>query len=320
MSEGEQSTKLLVRSVADVTPKIRKFVLSAIDRGKLPRFSAGAHIDIQMNSDLARSYSLVNDPEDDSQYVIAVLREDGGRGGSLWMHTNVRPGDELSASMPSNNFPLHETANEHLLIAGGIGITPILSMAKRLLKIGAKFELHYCARSSTEAAFLEELQGPLSARTHTHWDDGIPEKGLNLALLLRLRRPGSHVYVCGPRGMIDAARAVTEHWPTGTVHFELFSSAPRSDDAVAGFEVEMARSGRVLFVPAHKSVLEVLEENGVKVKTVCRDGVCGTCKVRVLSGEVDHRDEVLDDEERKLVMQVCVSRARLGEKRLVLDL
>ena len=314
--------KLRVERIAALTPRIRQLELVAAEGGELPAFTAGGHIGVDIGEGEARTYSLLNAPHERGRYVIAVLLEPQGRGGSAWMHGSVRQGDVITTTLPMNNFSLNEAAEESLLIAGGIGITPILSMVERLLEKEARFVLHYATRSRDDAPFAAELERRLGERLVLHHDNGDPAQGVNLPALLAKRAPGAHVYVCGPRGMIEATRTATQHWPKGTVHFELFSGAiedttPRSSDTA--FEMELAKSGRVVMVPADRSPLDALRDIGIKVKSMCKDGVCGTCRVRVLSGAVDHRDEVLTDKEHASFMQVCVSRAMPGE-RLVLDL
>ena len=312
--------RLMVKDAHDVTGRVKRFELVSPDGSPLPPFTAGAHMDVRMPNGLIRSYSLLNPPSERHRYVIGVLRENSSRGGSAWMHDELSPGAEIEVEGPINNFELDDSAAEHLLIAGGIGITPLLSMAHALADKGARFRLLYCTRSRPEAAFADHIEEWFGVAAEFIHDDGIPGRGLDLSGRLAQRPDGAHLYVCGPRGFIDAARAAAEHWPPGTVHFEFFSAA--AGDSTARdepFDVELARSGRYLHVPANRSLLEVLRTDGMRVKTVCRAGVCGTCKTRVLAGVVDHRDEFLTDAERANWMQVCVSRAAPGQ-RLVLDL
>jgi vanillate O-demethylase ferredoxin subunit len=322
MSSDTTTLRLRVQAIEALTPRIRLLELVPAEGGELPAFTAGAHIDVDMPAVEGRSYSLLNDPREGHRYRIAVLREEMGRGGSAWMHDQVAVGDVLTASVPSNNFPLSREAELHLLIAGGIGITPILSMVEHLLAEGGTFHLHYCARSRDEAAFAYMLTERLGDQVTFHFDGGDPAKGLDIAALLARKPAGGHVYVCGPRGMIRAVREATTNWPKGTVHWELFGgdeadTAPRVTDVA--FDVELAKSGVKLHVPADRKLLDVMREAGVKVKSLCTEGVCGTCRVKVLSGEVDHRDEVLTKAQQAKFMQVCVSRAKPGST-LVLDL
>ncbi len=313
---------MTVVRVAAVTPRIRLAELVAHGSGDLPAFAAGAHVEVRLGNGEERSYSLLNDPAERHRYVLAVLREEGGRGGSTWVHEHLHEGDRLSVSAPINHFPLNEAGERHILIAGGIGVTPLKAMAHRLMTIGAEFTMHYCARGRDEAAFVDELGALLGHRLVTHYDGGDISRGLDVGGLLRARPAAAHVYVCGPAGLIRAVREAARDWPKGTVHYELFHGteadiAPRSTDQP--FEIWLSRTGATLTVPADKSILDVLKQKGIRVKTLCREGVCGTCRIGLVSGKADHRDEVLTDEERERVIQVCVSRAMPGET-LVLDI
>ena len=314
--------ELKVTGIEPITPRIRRIELAAANGGELPAFTAGAHIDIELGMGEARSYSLLNDPSDRHRYVLGVLREAAGNGGSAWMHDVLKVGDVLQCSEPTNDFPLYEAGEANILVAGGIGITPIMCMARRLKGLGRNYVLHYCARSEAEAAFLGELQAEHGPLLRVHLDGGDPAKGLDVESLMKERPAGGHLYVCGPAGLIRALREAGKDWPKGTIHYELFKGAeedvaPRSGDAA--FDIVLKKSGKTLTVPADRSILDVLKDNGVRVKTLCRGGTCGTCRVDYLSGKVDHRDDVLDDDEREEALQVCVSRAMPGEV-LVLDL
>ena len=313
---------LRVARIAAVTPRIKSVELVAAGGGPLPTFTAGAHIDVALGNGETRSYSLLNPPSETGHYAIAVLREIDSRGGSSFVHDQLREGDVLQSSEPANNFPLNEAGERHLLIAGGIGITPLMSMSRRLVARGAEFTLHYCAKSRAEAAFIDALEAALGSRLLAHFDGGDIARGLDVKALLKERPAAGHVYVCGPPALIRAVREAAAHWPKGTVHYELFRGseadiAPRSGDQA--FDVVLRRIGSTLHVPADKTILETLAEAGVKVKTLCKEGVCGTCRVGLIEGRADHRDEVLTDEERERHIQVCVSRALPGET-LVLDL
>ena len=314
------SLNLEVASVTAITRSIRQIELTSA-QALLP-FTAGAHIDLALGNGLERSFSMLNDPAETHRYVIAVLRETDSRGGSVWVHDHVRPGDRLTSSEPINNFPLNEAGETHILIAGGIGITPLKAMAHRLVARGANFALHYCARDEGRAAYRNDLRALAGDRLRVYLDGGDIARGLDVGKLLATRSSAAHVYACGPAGLIRAVREVARDWPKGTVHYELFRGseadiAPRSTDQP--FEITLARTGKTLTVPADRSILAVLKANGIKVKTLCTEGVCGTCRVRLLGGKADHRDEVLTDEQREREIQVCVSRAMPGET-LILDL
>ena len=322
MREEGDVLELRVDSAGYTTPRIRTLEFVAAEGRALPAFTAGAHIDIELGNGEERSYSLLNDQSETHRYVVAVLREVGGRGGSAWMHDVLRPGDILRCSAPLNNFRLSEAAERHILIAGGIGITPILSMAARLKELQRDYVLHYCTREPWEAAFADEIAARHGDRAKFYFDDGDPSQGLGVASLLRTRPASTHVYVCGPASLIRATTEAGREWPKGTVHYELFKGSdadivPRSSDQP--FDVVLERAGKTLTVPADRSILDVLKGEGISVKSLCREGVCGTCRVGVISGKVDHRDDCLDDEERDEAMQICVSRAMPGET-LVLDL
>jgi vanillate O-demethylase ferredoxin subunit len=318
----ERVPKLRVTHIEAATPRIRRVELRNADGGDLPAFTAGAHIDVELGNGEVRSYSLLNDPTETHRYVLGVLREHEGLGGSAWVHDNLKVGDVLNAEAPANDFPLDEEGESHILIAGGIGITPVIAMAARLAAIGKNYTLHYCARSEAEAAFHGELAARHGGKMKSHFDGGNPAAGLDVKSLLAVRPPAAHVYVCGPAGLIRAVREAARGWPEGTVHFELFKgsaadTAPVSNDQP--FDIVLRKSNLTLHVPADKSILQVVRGAGVKVKTLCTRGTCGTCRVGLISGKVDHRDEVLDDDERDSFLQVCVSRAMPGET-LVLDL
>lgn len=319
---------LRVRAIHDEAPGIRSFDLSDPDGLELPPFTAGSHVDVAVPDGPIRQYSLFNDPAERDRYRIAVLLEPAGRGGSRRMHEAVMPGDLLEVSAPRNAFPLEESAERHLLIAGGIGVTPLLAMVSRLRRIGAPFELHYCTRSASRTAFRDAL-APLAeaGSVHFHHDGGDPARGLDVrALVARAGDDGTHLYCCGPPGLMLAVRDAASDWPSYRLHFEHFAApatppstaASTGPDAERAFEVELAASGRVLTVPPGQSILSVLCAAGLSPDSSCEAGVCGACRTRYLAGDVDHRDVVLADAERDEHLMICVSRSR--GPRLVLDL
>ena len=314
--------ELRVAKVEQITPRIRMFELVSLDGAPLPGFTAGSHIDVELGNGEERSYSLLNDQGETGRYVIAVLREADGRGGSAWMHDALREGDGIRAAPPENDFRLSEAGDHHILIAGGIGVTPILPMAARLREIGRDYAIHYCARSEEEAAFAREVASRHGERARFHYDGGVAGCGLDVARLLANRPSAAHAYVCGPAGLIKAVREAGRDWPSGTIHFELFkgSNADLGLDALnEPFDVVCKRAGKRFTIPADRSILDVLKDEGFRIRSLCRDGVCGTCRVDLISGEVDHRDECLDEDEQGEALQVCVSRARPGQT-LILDL
>lgn len=301
---------------------ITSFELARPDGAPLPAFSAGSHIDVHVPGGLVRQYSLCNDAEENHRYRIAVLRDAASRGGSIGMHDALGEGDLVTISEPRNHFPLVH-ADRTLLFAGGIGVTPLLCMAQRLAAIDADFSMHYCTRSPSRTAFRHEIaQSQFADRVRFHFDDGQPDQKLDLAAELANPKPGTHLYVCGPAGFIDAVvnTAKGRGWPAEQIHLEYFGAAPQDTSGDKAFEVKLASSGRVIPVAAGQSVVQALAAQGVEVLTSCEQGVCGTCLTRVLEGECDHRDMYLTDEEKARHDQFtpCCSRAKSSV--LVLDL
>jgi ferredoxin-NADP reductase len=293
---------------------IATFELRRANGEALPAFSGGAHIDVHVHPGCVRQYSLCNDPAERHRYVVAVQREEAGRGGSRAMHEELRIGQGLTISAPRNFFPVAGEARRHLLLAGGIGVTPMMAMAAELEARGADFFLHYCTRTPERTAFLARV-GALAAagRAAMHHDGGDPTKGPDLGALLRDPAPGTHLYYCGPAGFMQAVRAACAHWPAASVHCEYFSAPAEPAAASASnhaFRIRLARTGIELDVPADRTIVDVLVEHDVFIETSCREGYCGTCLTRYLGGEPEHRDSVLDDDDRKEFMLVCCSRAR----------
>jgi vanillate O-demethylase ferredoxin subunit len=297
----------------------------------LPSFSAGSHIDLYFRDRRVRQYSLCNDPAERRRYVFAVQREMNGRGGSKAIFERVHVGRILAISEPRNRFPLAAGPCSHLLIAGGIGITPMIAMIYALRASGSDYELHYCTRTVERTAFLEELTPELrSGRAHVYHDGGDPSRGADLSELLGQHRPGRHLYYCGPKPFMRAIRDLAAGWPADSVHFESFAPADeptpapeRSDsftdkDIPVGFQVRLARSGTTFDVPNDKSILQVLREHGIDVPSSCESGLCGTCRTRYLAGIPEHRDYILDDDERERDVLICCARSRAPL--LVLDL
>ncbi|PQO99835.1 oxidoreductase [Massilia phosphatilytica] len=301
---------------------ICSYELVRADGAALPPFAAGAHIDVHLPNGLVRQYSLCNAPGETHRYVIAVLRDAASRGGSQAMHDDVDAGSVLTIGAPKNHFPLVD-AERTLLLAGGIGVTPILAMAETLADSDAAFEMHYCARAPERAAFAERLGAArFAARVRMHYDSGAQDQRLDLAALLAAPASGTHLYVCGPQGFIDhvldSARA--RGWAAAQLHVEYFGAAAADTGDDRPFDVQLASSGKIVTIPAGRTVLKVLAEQGVAIPYSCEEGVCGTCLTRVLAGEPDHRDLYLTDEERAANDQFapCCSRARTPL--LVLDL
>ncbi len=305
------------------TEEIKSFRLAPVNGKPLPSFTPGAHISVQIPDGLTRQYSLCNAPGDTSAYHIAVKREPESRGGSRAMHERVAEGDVLQIAAPRNHFPIERRAKHHVLLAGGIGITPLLSMVHHLQAAGASFELKYFTRSIRHTAFHEVLSNPeLSGKVDFHYALDPDSLRIYLHKLLRNRPEGAHLYACGPRPFMNLIEDIASAtWPEEAIHMEFFSADPlASSGPRVPFEIKLARTQAVYAVPAEKSILEVLAEHGIAISTSCGQGVCGTCITGVLEGTPDHRDAFLSEKERKACdkMMLCVSRAKC--ERLVLDL
>lgn len=307
------SLPLRVARTAAATPDIRLFELRAPNGAALPEFSPGAHVSVRAPNGMVRKYSLCNDAAERDRYVFAVLREPGGRGGSVSMVEDVKDGDEISVTAPRNDFPLVKSPAGYTFIAGGIGITPILSMMRHLKSsAGPRFKLYYCTRSKDRTAFYDELSAPeFRGQVVIHHDDGDLDRALDLWPVLE--HPKGHVYCCGPRGLMDSVRDMSGHWNASAVHFEAFSDAEAHKPADRPFRVKLARSGAVLEVPAEKTILETIRAAGHDAPSSCESGSCGTCKTALLDGEADHRDLVLSEAERRGNIMICVSRAKSEE-------
>ena len=293
---------------------VRSLRFAPVHRSKFPSYPGGAHTILQLGDGTRRSYSLCGDPHDTSTYQIAVLREADGRGASRRLHEEVQVGDLLYLSYPQDTFGLDPDARRHVLVAGGIGITPLVSMLDGL-PARSTAELHYCVRSRSRAAFLERLAAlPVDVHLYVA-DEG---RRLDMAALVGGTTPGTSLYCCGPGRLIAALRASTTAWPPGTVHVETFTGLS-GELARQGepFEVDLTLTQRRLEVPAHQTLLDVLREAGVPVDASCEGGICRTCVVDVVEGEAIHRDRCLSEQERQNALTVCVSRGR-GLLRLLL--
>jgi phthalate 4,5-dioxygenase reductase subunit len=309
---------LRVRAAAPLADGIQGFELARDDGAALPPFTAGAHVQLRTPSGLVRRYSLCNDPAETDRYCIAVKREAAGGGGSRSLIDDTRPGDRLEVSAPHNDFAL-VPAPSYVLIAGGIGITPLLSMARHLVSSGGPpFRLYYLARTPAVMAFADVLSGPaFHGRVVMHCDGGDPDRAFDLWPVLE-RPKGAHVYCCGPRGLMQAVRDMTGHWSSAAVHFEDFGTGTAAQPEDTAFQVRLARTGTTIDVPAGCSILEALRAHGVEVASSCESGSCGTCEVGLLDGTAEHRDLVLAEHEKARKIMVCVSRAH--SPTLVLDL
>ncbi len=304
------SLSLTITQAEDAAQGIRRFELRRADGGELPEFTPGSHLGVRVPNGELRKYSLCNDPDERNRYEIAVLREAGGRGGSVSLVDGAKPGDGILVTPPRNDFPLAKSPAGYTFVAGGIGITPILSMIRHLKAAGGpKFRLYYCTRSKEQTAFRDVLSGPdFRGQVAMHHDGGDP--GRMLDLWPALETPKGHLYCCGPRGLMDAVRDMAGHWNASNVHFEAFSEADSHKPDDKPFTVTLAHSGRTLEVPADRTILEVLRAAGIEAPSSCESGTCGTCKTVLLGGEPDHRDLVLAERERAGHIMICVSRAK----------
>jgi phthalate 4,5-dioxygenase reductase component len=315
----DTSMPLRVADVRDLADGIRGFTLAQPDGAALPEFTAGSHIKVQTPSGFVRKYSLCSNPFQLETYCIAVKREDGGQGGSLSMHQQLKVGDTLPTSAPDNAFPMAENAKAHLFIAGGIGITPMLAMIQSLEHegLGVPWKLIYLSRDAAYTAFLDDLKA-YGRRVTVHHDYGDPANSFDLWPALEKPTIGQHVYCCGPRPLMEAVRDMTGHWSAKQVHFESFAEGGEVKPDDKPFTVQLASSGKSFEVPVGRSILATLREHGLDTPSSCESGTCGTCRTRLLEGEVDHRDMVLMPEEMDTQIMICVSRAK--SDRLVIDL
>jgi ferredoxin-NADP reductase len=317
---GAEKIAVKVTDIVVLNDLVKRFRFRRVDGGLMPTFSGGAHTVVEMQDGVLtrlNPYSLMSDPMDQTAYEISVRRDDEGRGGSLYMHKQVKVGDEMTISYPVNLFSLDLRAKKHLFIAGGIGITPFLAQIKQLERFNGNWELHYSCRSQALGSYVDHLTNHHPNETHVYFDD--QSQQIDLTGLLDGQPLGTHVYVCGPKGMIDWVRktAEAEGWPREAVHYEEFL-APQPGKP---FEVKLAMSNKVIQVGEQESLLEAMEREGVDAPYLCRGGACGQCETRVIDyeGNFIHRDHWLDDAEHASgdVIMPCVSRF-LG-KTLVLD-
>ncbi len=316
---SERRSDLVVVSRETRADDVVALTLADPSGSQLPSWTPGAHIDVLLDDATVRQYSLCGRPEDQHQWRIAVLRDAAGRGGSQRIHQTVQAGDTVAVRGPRNHFVLH-SAPRYVFIAGGIGVTPILPMIAAAERAGADWRLYYGGRSRASMAFLDELERygdrvvvwPEDERGLLPLDDALADPGADLL-----------VYCCGPERLLAAVEQGSTAWPSGALHVERFAAKPQSGEEAGpaeGFEVVCQRSGVTVTVPADKSIIDALEENGVSVLSSCQEGVCGTCETRVLEGTPEHRDSLLTEKERDSneYMMICVSRA--VSERLVLDL
>lgn len=313
----QQTLHVRVASITQVAPDIKHFIFEAVDGSTLPHFSGGSHVVVIMRNGAhtyKNPYSLMGDGYHSQQYQIGVRRADPSRGGSAFMFEKVKPGDTLELLPPANLFMIDTFARKHLLIAGGIGITPLHSMICDLKRAHADYALHYCVRNAEYAAFWEHLSEESGARAMLHTG----RNRLDIPTLLQEQPTGTHVYVCGPFRMVEAVKSVAAAlgWSPTHVHHEEFTHATGG----ASFDVTLARSGRNIHVAHNQTLLEALEDAGLEPSYMCRGGVCGACEVAVIEGLLDHRDHYMTNKEKASMqkMMICVSRAAC--QRIVIDI
>lgn len=315
---------VLLKRREEMAADLARYEFVAPDGGELPPFDAGAHIDVVIAPEYQRPYSLAGDPADRSRYVLGVLREPAGRGGSALMHRAFREGRRVFVTRPANHFPLHEDARHCLLFAGGIGVTPMIAMAHRLHALGTPFALHYSAPGRPRAGFVADLeQAPWADRVQFHFKD--EGRRADLLSLVPAHQPGHHLYTCGAPRYMDAVfdAATARGWPDEALHREYFSVPETAAWVDRPFRLQLARSGRVLPVPADRSATDVLAEHGLRVDTKCSDGLCGVCATRydaAASGEIEHRDFVLSRQERQQRVILCCARTVEAGGVMVVDL
>jgi vanillate monooxygenase ferredoxin subunit len=312
--------KVFIKSKKVEADDIVSLELVSVEGNSLPPFDAGAHIDLHLPDGLVRQYSLCNPPNETHRYLVAVLKDPNSRGGSQAIHSLVNEGDTIEISEPRNLFKLDNAANKTLLFAGGIGVTPILAMAETLYRLGKDFEMHYCARSQSRAAFMSRIQSSDFAKKVSYYFDD--EKQLNAKAMLANADTGTHIYVCGPSGFMNfiIAAATSQNWPAEQVHKEYFAAQSVDKSHDGSFEVEIKSTGKVIHISVEQSVLEALEEQDIFLPVSCEEGICGTCITGVLQGEPEHRDVFLTDAEKATNKQFTPCCSRSKSARLVLDL
>jgi ferredoxin-NADP reductase len=315
---------VLLKKREDMAADVARYEFAAPDGGELPAFEAGAHVDVVIAPEYLRQYSLAGDPAERSRYVLGVQRERAGRGGSALMHRAFREGRQVFVSRPLNHFPLHEQAGFSLLFAGGIGVTPLISMAHRLHALGKPFTLHYSAASRGSAGFVAEMQSaPWADRVMWHFKD--EGARADLQALTPDRRAGWQLYTCGGPRYMDAvfAAAAARGWPEDALHREYFSVPEAPEWVNRRFVLRLRKSARTLQVPADRSATEVLADAGLGVLTKCSDGLCGTCAVAydaAASDTIEHRDFVLSQAQRAQRIILCCSRALHEDGEVAVDL
>ena len=303
--------RMRVTETRDEQGDVKAMVFRHPLREQLPAWTPGAHVDLRLADGKIRQYSLCGDPADRSHYRVAVKREPSGRGGSALIHQTLTSGSEVHVSAPRNNFPLAPDAARHVLVAGGIGITPFISMARHLAQHGKDFALHYCSRPFP-APLADELSAICGDRLHLYSPNAPVPSRIEPGVLFENVEEGTHIYCCGSQRLMDGVKEATGHWPESNIHFEAFQAALDENFTPEPFDIRIASTGQILTVPADKTALCVLRDAGFALPSSCELGVCGSCECGYQDGVVIHRDQVLKNDARQDRMMLCVSRARVN--------
>lgn len=313
-----QYLDVVIKNVTLENSSVKIFELSSVTESKLPVFSAGSHIDIHISDGVIRQYSIINEPETNvDKYLIAVKREKKSRGGSEFIFNNFKVGNIIKISTPRNNFPLNLSRMSYILIAGGIGITPIYSMACKLMKEHKKFKLFYTVRNEKNAILVEKMKHNFHERFFLHISE---YERINFDDIFSGERKDLSVYVCGPRELVDNAKKKANEQEIYDINFELFSVENSASEKSSSFEVIIKSTGEKILVPANKSILDILEENNIKVDSSCKEGLCSSCEVGLLDGKADHKDYVLTEVERETNSRILTCCSRSITPSLTLDL
>lgn len=311
MSSSYALMPVKVSHIETLTPLIKRFTFCRPNGLAMPAFTGGSHILVKMNDTLSNAYSLTNLPQDTQHYQICVRKEEHSKGGSAYMHEALSIGDIVQISEPNNLFTLAQSEHKHLLIAGGIGITPFIPQLEELHNGQAHYELHYAFRSAEHGAFVQDLQQG-THQPHCHYYSQSEGQKLDLTTLLQQQPADTHVYVCGPQSLIDNTIELCQQlgYPDSHIHWEQFSAT--QPETAAAFTVTLAKSGHEITVAPNQSIIQAIETLGIEVECLCREGVCGTCETAIVAGEAEHYDQYLDDDEKaaQKTMMICVSRAK----------
>jgi len=312
-----------VEKVIEEAEGVKAFLLAKSGFFNLPHYTAGSHIDVHCGKGIIRQYSLCGMPDDRKHYMIAVKREDTSRGGSEQMHDEITIGQALEIGSPRNNFPLDEAASHVTLLAGGIGITPIIAMADRLHTLSIPFKLHYFSRSDQHAAFRDRMQsGGYASSVKFHFGLDVPQTTECLRSIFKQRPTEGQTYICGPGPFMDSAEKIAgQNWPTDSIHLERFSANPAlTGGTTKPFTLELAQSGLTFEIGANETILNVLEENDFEAPFSCEQGVCGTCVTDVIAGTPEHRDSFLNEKDRASGKRMCICVSRAAGRKITLDL